>query len=108
MVLLEHLILCLSSNQSEKDVDVDSRMAVTQSYIRHKVQQIETKLGLKLGEQVVKLSHNYALNYIHNLASERVSTIFNSFRHSLQLLVNMTIIEKESTLNSDYVSTTYI
>ncbi len=103
MVLLDNLLLCLSSNQSEQIMEGDCRMAVAQAYIQEKVRQINTKLGLSLDEQVTKLGHNYALNYIRGLASERVITITKSLRHSLRLFVNLSLVDKQLTVNSQYV-----
>lgn len=101
--LLDYLLLCMNSNRAEDSAKVDSKVAISQMYIEQKAGQIQTKLGVSLDDKMISVNSNYVLFYLKNVASERVATILNSFHHSLRLFVNLYLLEKEITLDSEYV-----
>ena len=84
-------------------MQIDSRGSISQQYIEQKVAQIQTKLGITLPENTTNISSNYILYYLKNLASERISAIVKSLHHSLRLFINLYLVEKELTVDSEYV-----
>lgn len=97
--LLDYLLLCLNYSPAKDKMDKDQRCIQSKAYITQKIEQIQTKMNIKIDAS----DQNYVSQFLQHFASEGLLKILRSIQFSLRTFLVNFKVEKKLTLESELV-----